>query len=290
MDRHDESITAFYRLAIDADWSTLRHAGLARLATACGAQGAAWWTYAAERPADGLLTQEPEACLLPEDVRALQRMEGTTVFDASASDGHVLCGLRHRHRTNGLESLLVLRAGADSHGALRRLAGHLVEAGDLALEQFVRRDDLLRQLGRASRGGAGLIAADGTLFAASALLREIFDLPTAVQLSLSVPEALRRDGGEFVHQGLRLRVVPQGPLYLLNARRPLPLDTLSAREQEIARQLARGKTMKSIARQLDIAVTTVTNHTSRIYRKLGVHRREDLIELLGSESGAARQL
>jgi Response regulator containing a CheY-like receiver domain and an HTH DNA-binding domain len=285
MDGLDDSITAFYRLAIGGDWRRLRREGLAGLVCACGAEGAAWWSHAIGQASEGLLTQSPESCLLPETVRALASAEPDRPFPAAASDGAPLCALVHRHRGNGLESLLVVRAGVQVAAVFQRLARHLVEAGDLALEQFVQRDDLLRQLGRAHRGGAGLIAADGTLFAASQQLQELFGRLETARLPLCVPEALRRDGGEFVHGELHVRVVPQGPLYLLNVRRPLPLDQLSAREQEIARQLARGKTLKSIARQFDIAVSTVANHTSRIYRKLGVYRREDLVELLGPGPG-----
>jgi len=66
----------------------------------------------------------------------------------------------------------------------------------------------------------------------------------------------------------------------LHARRPMPLDGLSPREQQIARALGNGKTFKSVARQYDIAVSTVANHASRIYRKLGIYRREDLVDLV----------
>src|SRR3546814_3905087 len=78
---------------------------------------------------------------------------------------------------------------------------------------------------------------------------------------------------------LHFRVQPQGSLYLINARRPHPLDVLSPREQEIARALALGKTFKSVAREYGIAISTVANHASRIYRKLGLYRREELVEL-----------
>ena len=57
-------------------------------------------------------------------------------------------------------------------------------------------------------------------------------------------------------------------------------DVLSPREQEIARALAMGKTFKSVAREFEIAISTVANHASRIYRKLGIYRREELVELL----------
>jgi DNA-binding NarL/FixJ family response regulator len=75
--------------------------------------------------------------------------------------------------------------------------------------------------------------------------------------------------------------------YLVYARRSQPLDGLSPREQEIARALSTGKTFKSVARQCGIATSTVANHASRIYRKLGIYRREELFELIRA-SGNAR--
>ncbi|TAM24225.1 MAG: response regulator transcription factor, partial [Nevskiaceae bacterium] len=63
----------------------------------------------------------------------------------------------------------------------------------------------------------------------------------------------------------------------------------SPREQQIARALGEGKTFKSIARNCGIAVSTVANHATRIYRKLGVYRREELVGLIRS-SGVERAL
>ena len=74
---------------------------------------------------------------------------------------------------------------------------------------------------------------------------------------------------------------------LLYARKVQALDGLSPREQEIARALAAGKTLKSVARQYGIATSTVANHASRIYRKLGIYRREELFDLIRSTSGRA---
>lgn len=51
------------------------------------------------------------------------------------------------------------------------------------------------------------------------------------------------------------------------------LETLSAREQEILRWLAQGKSNKEIARALDIAETTVKIHVQHVLRKLGLKSR-----------------
>ena len=57
------------------------------------------------------------------------------------------------------------------------------------------------------------------------------------------------------------------------AAAPDPLDTLSPRERETLRHIARGASNKEIARALDIAETTVKIHVQHILRKLGLASR-----------------
>ena len=52
-----------------------------------------------------------------------------------------------------------------------------------------------------------------------------------------------------------------------------PLEALSPREREILRLIARGDSNKGIARELDIAETTVKIHVQHILRKLGLSSR-----------------
>ncbi len=51
-------------------------------------------------------------------------------------------------------------------------------------------------------------------------------------------------------------------------------------EERSARALANGKTFKSGARQYTMAISTVANHASRIYKKLGIFRLEELVDIL----------
>jgi DNA-binding NarL/FixJ family response regulator len=60
---------------------------------------------------------------------------------------------------------------------------------------------------------------------------------------------------------------------------------LTAREQEVVGLVARGLTNRDIARQLDLSVRTVSNHLQASYDKLGIHRREDLADLVPFGSG-----
>ena len=59
--------------------------------------------------------------------------------------------------------------------------------------------------------------------------------------------------------------------------------SLSPREEEVLQLLARKGTSAQIEENLFVARGTVKAHTSRIYRKLGVHSRDELYELLGIE-------
>lgn len=58
---------------------------------------------------------------------------------------------------------------------------------------------------------------------------------------------------------------------------------LSRREQELLEDLARNRTPQEIAAHLSITVSTVRTHTHRIYVKLDVHSRDELIELIRRE-------
>jgi DNA-binding NarL/FixJ family response regulator len=57
---------------------------------------------------------------------------------------------------------------------------------------------------------------------------------------------------------------------------------LTAREGEVLTLLARGRTLAIIARELNIAKGTVRTHIERVYTKLGVHKQQELIDLIES--------
>lgn len=55
---------------------------------------------------------------------------------------------------------------------------------------------------------------------------------------------------------------------------------LSTREREVARMLADGRSCPEIAQTLDLSVNTVRTITKRLYAKLGVRRRAELVNWL----------
>lgn len=68
----------------------------------------------------------------------------------------------------------------------------------------------------------------------------------------------------------------------ISKRRPVSA-TLTAREREIAQQLATGATSKQVARALSISPRTVEAHRARLMRKLGAATAGELVaRLLGA--------
>ena len=55
---------------------------------------------------------------------------------------------------------------------------------------------------------------------------------------------------------------------------------LSRREAEVMELIARGNTVSAIAEELYISENTVRTHAKRIYSKLDIHKRQELVELL----------
>jgi RNA polymerase sigma factor (sigma-70 family) len=58
-----------------------------------------------------------------------------------------------------------------------------------------------------------------------------------------------------------------------------PTDTLTAREREVLRLLALGRTQREIAKQLGISDKTVSSHLQRVLEKLRVHSRAHAVAI-----------
>jgi DNA-binding NarL/FixJ family response regulator len=58
------------------------------------------------------------------------------------------------------------------------------------------------------------------------------------------------------------------------------LRELSGRQWEVLTRLLRGERAPSIATDLHLSQSTVRNHLSDIFRKLGVHSQQELLQLL----------
>lgn len=66
---------------------------------------------------------------------------------------------------------------------------------------------------------------------------------------------------------------------------------LSAREREVMELVARGNSARWIAESLCISMSTVQTHSKSIYRKLGIHSKQELIQLVNghAEKGGTQE-
>ncbi|MDR2106831.1 MAG: LuxR C-terminal-related transcriptional regulator [Coriobacteriales bacterium] len=67
------------------------------------------------------------------------------------------------------------------------------------------------------------------------------------------------------------------PTYALNL---INYDMLTARERQVFGMLAAGKPTNAIAEALDLSPNTVKTHIKRVYQKLDIHSKQELIDLM----------
>jgi DNA-binding CsgD family transcriptional regulator len=70
-------------------------------------------------------------------------------------------------------------------------------------------------------------------------------------------------------------------------RDPTAPEKLTPQELQVALQVAEGKTNRDVAAALFLSPKTVEFHLTRIYRKLNIHSRAELVRLFSSEHAAA---
>lgn len=293
----DRVIQSLYTSAIEDDWQSFRPHALQILCEWAGACSISWHSYSMTA-LGGSFTEYPKPTgmgnkqLLGLPIPKGSRHLTMDVLPAKLRDNNVAAVqsgyvVHYSHRGGAeLVSTILLRfiegAQLRENAAINRALSHMAEASTLALRNFIQRDEWLHNLGRPNRGAAAMVDEHGAIYAASqrfvTLLTETYGGSHFSTLPCVLPRDALENNGSFINGPLHFRVTRDGPLHILHLRRSLPLDTLSPREREIARALGSGKTFKTVARQYDIAVSTVANHASRIYKKLGIYRREELIE------------
>ena len=98
----------------------------------------------------------------------------------------------------------------------------------------------------------------------------------------SVDEPLRIDG-----DGKRLVAEAPTRSALILTEEPAALAALTAREVDVLRAVAAGKSTKEIAKDLWVTPATVSKHLENIYRKLGVTSRTAALAAVGIARGTA---
>lgn len=84
----------------------------------------------------------------------------------------------------------------------------------------------------------------------------------------------------FTQNNLHFSIKTVGELFKISIRVINQLDALTQREKEVVEGVSHGKTFKQIAKELTLSPSTVANHLYRIYLKLGINTRSELIALV----------
>jgi two-component system, NarL family, invasion response regulator UvrY len=117
---------------------------------------------------------------------------------------------------------------------------------------------------------------DDPIFAAQAIERGARGYLTKNEDPRTFIKALRTvaSGEHYLSGGLALKLAFSDQHRIKN-----PLDTLSRREIEILRNLARGKDIAEIAHILQVSYKTVANNCVLLRRKLGARSKADLLRI-----------
>ena len=303
----DRVIQSLYTAAIEDDWQSFRPHALQLLCEWSGAISVSWHSYSSTTVSGSFIEYPKPTGMDSKQLLGLPIAKGnrhltmeelpTKLLDTNVKEAQSGYAVHYSHRGGAeLVSTILLRFTPGKQlkdgATINRALSHMVEASTLALRNFIQRDEWLHNLGRPNRGAAAMVDEHGAIYAASQrflnLLSENYGNSHFTMLPCVLPRDALETNGSFMNGPLHFRVTRDGPLYILHLRRSLPLDGLSPREREIARALGSGKTFKTVARQYGIAVSTVANHASRIYKKLGIYRREELIEQVRTPAESAK--
>ena len=180
-----------------------------------------------------------------------------------AGDGAAAVDLVLRERPD-VVVMDIRMPGMDGIAATRRLAEHGLAAGVLVLTTF----DLDEYVYEALRAGAGgFLLKDASPARLADAVRTV-----AAGDALFAPSVTRRLAERYVSRA----PAGEGP--------PAAFADLTAREAEVARLVARGRSNAEIASELFLSEATVKTHVGRVMAKLGVRDRVGVV-VLAYESG-----
>ncbi len=99
-----------------------------------------------------------------------------------------------------------------------------------------------------------------------------------------LPKGLALPGlaGRYAGERVVVRVDVADDARLVQVRRRVPADDLTAREREITEAFALGESHREIGDRLGIAPATVRRHLANVYEKLGVSSKTELDRMLRS--------
>ena len=83
-------------------------------------------------------------------------------------------------------------------------------------------------------------------------------------------------GGHYFSKEIRARVVEKGGKVIMDQGAKIRAQTLTDREIEVLRYLARGLTKKEIGNLMHLSTKTIESHSTRVMDKLDIHDRVEL--------------
>lgn len=107
--------------------------------------------------------------------------------------------------------------------------------------------------------------------------------PSVTARLQGLEQRLRRIAGEVEASGVPIGsgiTGGDGDTGAVSAREMPQLADLTPRQWEVLDRLCRGERVPGIARRLFLSPSTVRNHLTAIYRRLGVNSQEELLEIL----------
>lgn len=176
---------------------------------------------------------------------------------------------------DGLKAALIARLGDRDlpEEDRQRLAWHMAQARHQAARNPAADGD---------NTGHAETALDGTIRSMDAnfevfMRQAVPDWPgQKLPFEIFWTDSLPYHGMTFGKLFIRIRALDDG--YALTVREDRRLTLLSRREQEVVRLVVDGQTFKQVAEQLDLAISTVSTHLYRVYDKLGISKRSELVQ------------
>jgi len=156
-----------------------------------------------------------------------------------------------------------------------RLLYHLLSAASYRQMLALSEDNIERT----NELNTALCDAQGIYHAVDPNFLNILDAHLDSPPSQKFPFTIQAGDNEFSHQSLQFYQKQLGDLFRISVRAKTRLDSLTTREKQVVEGICQGSTFKQIARQLSLSPSTVSNHLYRIYLKLGINTRSELVAL-----------
>ena len=228
------------------------------------------------------------------ELAALDGESAGSLLDLSAGRGWELLARTHLE-LGDLEAAEAATARAETRAAATGLPQLTATAQCARAAVALASGDVARSAeaasaatGGAEQAGNALLAARARALAGSAMARRsarergIVELERAHEALLACGARREADAAARELRRLGRRVARPA-----RASRGTGLGSLSAREREVAEQVAAGKTNRAIAAALFLSEKTIETHLARIYDKLDLRSRVALAALIASERDRA---